>query len=260
MARDNDDLGKTKADGTEKTDGTYMTRGDLANYLVEEADLDSAPPQATQFSDTSGHDQISDFVQDKSGTVESMSEHGIVDGYSDGTVNPDDAITRAQVSKMTNLEYDLSDPGETTFPDADTIGDWADSYTEKGEESISGPAAEAALGGPSKDALNNALSGSKGDDLSFISRSSEHEGIGDYFTDGTGDDRSDLVSDLPYTDPNETTLDYTLGQALDASAKQGVVTPGPDEGIAAPFIPGSAVLSETEPDEDDFKNNDTEEA
>ena len=186
MARDNDDLAKTKADGTEKTDGTYMPRGDLAKYLVEEANLDSDPPKATQFSDTSRHDQI-----------ESELEHGIIDGYSGGTFNPDDAITRAQIVKMTNLEYDLSNSShETTFTDTDTIRDWADSYTEKGEESISGRAAEA----------------------------------------------------------------VNLGKFLDASAKQGVAIPGPDEGIAAPFIPGSAALSGAEPDEDDFKNNDTEEA
>ena len=177
--------------------GDNMSRADQTNYVVEEANLDSDPPQATQFSDTSGQDQISDYVLDKSGAVESMSEHGIVDGYSDGTFSPDDAITREQFAKMANLEYDMSDPShETTFTDADTISDWADSYTEKDEGAISGRAAEA----------------------------------------------------------------VKLGKLLDASAKQGVATPGPDEGIAAPFIPGSAALSETKPDEEGLKPLDTEEA
>ena len=108
--------------------GDNMSRADQTNYVVEEANLDSDPPQATQFSDTSGQDQISDYVLDKSGAVESMSEHGIVDGYSDGTVRPDDAITRTQMAKMTNLEYELPDSShETTFTDADAVSDWADS-------------------------------------------------------------------------------------------------------------------------------------
>ena len=51
----------------------------------------------------------------------------------------------------------------------------------------------------------------------------------------------------------------TLGQALDTSTKQGVPTPGPDE-IAAPFVPGGAVVSAAELDEDDPKPIDTEDA
>ena len=89
-------------------------------------------------------------------------------------------------------------------------------------------------------------SGGAGDDLSFISRSSEHEGVGDYFTDGTGDDRSDLVSDLPYTDPNETTLDDTLGQALDASTQQGGAPALQDQVVTGIGLTENLVADSTE--------------
>ncbi len=96
-------------------------------------------------------------------------------------------------------------------------------------------------------ALATALGdGGAGDDLSFISRSSEHEGVGDYFTDGTGDDRSYLVSDLPYTDPNETTLDDTLGQALDASTQQGGAPALQDQVVTGIGLTENLVADSTE--------------
>ena len=55
-------------------------------------------------------------------------------------------------------------------------------------------------------------------------------------------------------------LDGILTQALAVSAKRGAPAPVLDEEIAAPFIPGSAALSETKPDEEGLKPLDTEEA
>ena len=135
-------------------------------------------------------------------------------------------MNRGDLAKDLVEEAGLESDHEQATPFSDTSGH---DYT------VSGPAAEAALGGPSKDALNNVLSG------------------------GTGDDLSDLVADLPYTDPNETTLDDTLGHALDASSKQGEATASKGADVKTE-LGGEQLAGLTEIDEADFKNNDTEEA
>jgi len=175
-----------------------------------------------------------DRTEFEADAVALLPESGIIEGYSDetshGTYGPNDSLTREQLGKMTDLAYDLDDAdSDSSFPDSDESTSWFE------DDTISGPAAEAALGGPSKGALSKALSGSK------------------------GDDRSDLVSDLPYTDPNETTLDDTLGHALDASSKQGEATASKGADVKTE-LGGEQLAGLTEIDEADFKNNDTEEA
>ena len=76
------------------------------------------------------------------GEVHHLEEHGIIDGYSDGTFESDDAINRGQMAKIANLDgLPDTDTNETTFTDSDHTAAWAEEY-------ISEPTAEAVLGGP----------------------------------------------------------------------------------------------------------------
>jgi len=118
---------------------------------------------------------------EQTGATSHLEQHGIVDGYSDGTYPElDEPITRAQMAKMANLD-DLpdTDPNETTF-------------TDDSDDIISGPAAQAA-----------ALKA----DLANL-RKVEDEAKSDIAQD-----------DASGIDTNA--LDDTLGKTLDASTEQG---------------------------------------
>ena len=75
-------------------------------------------------------------------------------------------------------------------------------------------------------------------------------------------DEDEAKSDIEQDDVSRTdtdAIDDTLGQALDASTKQGGAPENAE--LAAPFVPGGAVLSVADaPDEDDPKANDIEDA
>ena len=166
-----------------------------------------------------------DRTEFEADAVALLPESGIIEGYSDetshGTYGPNDSLTREQLVKMTDLAYDLddADSGSSLFSD-----------TEGHDDTISGPAAEAA-------ALKANLANLRKDE---------------------DDAKSDIAQDdASGIDTNA--LDDTLGRTLDASTEQGGAPK--DAELAAPFVPGGAVLSVGDaPDEDDPKANDIEDA
>ena len=55
---------------------------------------------------------------------------GYISGYDDGTMKPNNPITRQEVSKVMGMVFDLNESEESAgdFVDADRIGDWARGY------------------------------------------------------------------------------------------------------------------------------------
>ncbi|MCK9268265.1 MAG: S-layer homology domain-containing protein [Alkaliphilus sp.] len=55
---------------------------------------------------------------------------GYISGYDDGTMKPNNPITRQEVSKVMGMVFDLNESEESAgdFVDADLIGDWAKGY------------------------------------------------------------------------------------------------------------------------------------
>lgn len=63
------------------------------------------------FSDISGH-----WAKK---TISKLSDMGIVSGYPDGTFKPDNPVTRAELSKIISLAFDLKESGEINYSDID---------------------------------------------------------------------------------------------------------------------------------------------
>ncbi len=56
-------------------------------------------------------------------SVAALSEHGVINGYSDGTFRPDNAVTRAEMCKMINVLFNFTDVGKNDFLDV-SYEDW----------------------------------------------------------------------------------------------------------------------------------------
>lgn len=55
--------------------------------------------------------------------VTALSEYGVINGYSDGTFRPDNALTRAEMCKMINILFNFTDVGVNDFTDV-SYDDW----------------------------------------------------------------------------------------------------------------------------------------
>jgi hypothetical protein len=82
-------------------DGTFrpygnVTRGQIAKIVVQAAGYDLVTPATPSFSDVSANNVFYRYI-------ETAHANNILGGYSDGTFRPDNAATRAQVSKVVSL-------------------------------------------------------------------------------------------------------------------------------------------------------------
>ncbi|MDR0406305.1 MAG: S-layer homology domain-containing protein [Clostridiales bacterium] len=91
-----------------------------------------APPTPTQpearYHDIDGHWSKNFF--------ESLIEKGVINGYEDGTVRPDNQVTRAEAAKIivAALGEVPSEAVSLPFEDAESIADWAGGYVQKAVE------------------------------------------------------------------------------------------------------------------------------
>jgi hypothetical protein len=111
------------ADGTFRPD-SGSTRGQFTKMLVLGLDWQPYAPALPTFSDVPLGSTFYPYV-------EAAVEHGVINGYSDGTFRPGNPLTRAQTAKILVLgrQWQLVIPPSPTFPDV--LGDhWAYAYVE----------------------------------------------------------------------------------------------------------------------------------
>ncbi|KDR94664.1 Chitodextrinase [Peptoclostridium litorale DSM 5388] len=100
-----------------------VTRAEFAKLIVEEMELEIESPSG-RFSDSNGH-----WAE---GFIETAYKNGILSGYEDGTVRPDEKITRAEMAVMiSRATGEDSDGKSVNFKDEGIIPNWAKSGVEK---------------------------------------------------------------------------------------------------------------------------------
>ncbi|MCK9186542.1 S-layer homology domain-containing protein [Candidatus Gracilibacteria bacterium] len=105
----------------------YLTRGQLTKLLVDYSPyLDLLPfPENPTYSDVSKNNPYTQYIY-------SVSEQGILSGYSDGMFHPDNVIAKAELAKAFYLAFNLSDdklPKTSTFSDV-KVEEWFFPYVE----------------------------------------------------------------------------------------------------------------------------------
>jgi len=174
------------------------------------------------------------------------------------TFGPDSAITREQMAKLVTLEYELPDADhELEFDDTTSTGDWAD--TTRGDfANWTVAAAGLSADMPSEPAFSD----TEGHSDDIISGPAAQAAALKADLANLRKDEDEAKSDIAQDEASgidTNALDDTLGKTLDASTEQGGAPK--DAELAAPFVPGGAVLSVGDaPDEDDPKANDIEDA
>ncbi|MGO4890250.1 S-layer homology domain-containing protein [Anaerobacillus sp. MEB173] len=104
-------------------DGTFkpsegVTRAQAAQILVDAFGLEVSENPTLGFSDTKNDAWYS-------AAVEALVEAGIVEGFPNGTFQPNATITRAQLAKMVVELYELEADADVTIPFTDTVkGAW----------------------------------------------------------------------------------------------------------------------------------------
>ncbi|MCD7948347.1 MAG: S-layer homology domain-containing protein [Oscillospiraceae bacterium] len=93
---------------------TTLSSGETQEAPPEE----SATPDDIYFSDLSGHWAANE--------INTLTDYGILNGYSDATFRPDQSVSRAEMAKILVLAFDLQSDTDVAFPD--TAGHWAQGY------------------------------------------------------------------------------------------------------------------------------------
>ncbi|MBU8905935.1 S-layer homology domain-containing protein [Desertibacillus haloalkaliphilus] len=83
---------KGYADGTFKPDNR-VTRAEVAQIIVDTLDIDTTNVTSPGFTDV----DVDDWYY---GSIAALVEKGIVNGYKDGSYNPNGSITRAEMAKV----------------------------------------------------------------------------------------------------------------------------------------------------------------
>ena len=100
-----------------------VTRAEFAKLMVEEMELEMESP-SKRFSDSNGH-----WAE---GFIETAYKNGIISGYEDGTVRPNEKITRAEMAVMISRAISEDATGKSVkFKDGEIIPNWAKSGVEK---------------------------------------------------------------------------------------------------------------------------------
>lgn len=84
-----------------------VTRGQLATFLTEALDFEPSSVDAFVDDDTSVHEA----------DLDAAAARGVITGYGDGRVGPDDLLTRGQMAAMLTRAFSYEAPGSSTFLD-----------------------------------------------------------------------------------------------------------------------------------------------
>ncbi len=84
----------------------------------EEQPEETGTPDDIYFSDLIGHWAATE--------INTLTDYGILNGYSDATFRPDQSVSRAEMAKILVLAFDLQSDTDVAFPD--TAGHWAQGY------------------------------------------------------------------------------------------------------------------------------------
>lgn len=90
-------------------------------FSVTAAFAEKAEP-ADAFSDINGH-----WAKD---TINKWKDKGVIAGYPDGSFQPDNPVTRAELAKILALAFDLQKDGAAAYADIDTAA-WYNPYLER---------------------------------------------------------------------------------------------------------------------------------
>ena len=100
---------------------TDLTRADALSWLVGLAGLEG-DVSSSSYTDVPASHPAHD-------AIEIGTQHGVVNGYGDGTFGPNDPITREQYAKMAVEAFDLPLTEDCSmFTDSSSIADWACEY------------------------------------------------------------------------------------------------------------------------------------
>lgn len=99
-----------------------ITRGELSSLLVSALNLSTESESSIKFSDISKEDGYY-------GAIASLANRGIINGYHDGTFQPNHTVTRAEVAKMMTNAFELEPSKNTELPFLDVNENhWAAAY------------------------------------------------------------------------------------------------------------------------------------